>query len=162
SMRVLSGSMIPLHPTPTPAGSAVASSSQRMASCSEGRKPSRSLGVAIVREARMAPLSSTMPARICVPPISIPRTTIRAPKSDTGDAPPGIHVEYLAGNRLRCVFHQKDGGAGDVGNIDHSAREWLLLRYEFVKLARSRPLAHRRADEAGRKHIDADAVRRVV
>src|ERR1035437_2756213 len=77
SMRVLSGSMMPLQPTPTPAGSSVASSSQRMPSCSEDRKPSRSAGVSTVRDATMAPCSSTMPAFICVLPISIPSTTTR-------------------------------------------------------------------------------------
>ena len=40
-----------------------------------GRKPSRSAGVSMVREARMAPCSSTMPALICAPPISMPSTT---------------------------------------------------------------------------------------
>src|ERR1022692_1515929 len=71
--------MMPLQPTPTPAGNAVASSSQRMASCSEGTKPSRSGGVSTVRDASNAPNSSTIPALICAAPMSMPSTTKELP-----------------------------------------------------------------------------------
>src|SRR3954447_13454218 len=42
----------------------------------------------MVRDARIAPFASTMPARMWVPPISIPRTTKRIPpKSDASERP---------------------------------------------------------------------------
>jgi hypothetical protein len=42
----------------------VLSTSQRIASCNDGMNVSRSAGVGIVRDARIAPSSSTIPARI--------------------------------------------------------------------------------------------------
>src|ERR1035438_9422911 len=49
SMRVVAGSIMPLQPTPTPAGCSVLSTSQPMASCKDGRNESRSAGVGMVR-----------------------------------------------------------------------------------------------------------------
>src|ERR1035441_5817280 len=68
--------MTPLQPTPTPAGDSVASMSQRTASSSSAWKLFRSAGVRMLRDARMAPVSSTMPALMWAPPISMPRITI--------------------------------------------------------------------------------------
>ena len=53
-----------IDPDTTPEGSSVLSTSQRMASCNDGKNVSRSPGVGMVRDARIAPSWSTIPARI--------------------------------------------------------------------------------------------------
>src|SRR3954452_6283865 len=103
-----------------------------------------------------------MPARICAPPISIPRTTIASPpRLYAGDAPSAIDGDCLSGNGPRIFAEQEDRGAGDVAGVDHASGERLFFLDEGEQLGRPGALAGRRPDEAGRKHVDTNPVRRV-
>src|SRR5437016_8582070 len=161
-MRVLSGSITPLQPTPTPAGRPLVSSSERSASCNAGRNASRSAGVGIAREATIAPSSSTMPLRIWCPPISMPSMTT-IPPSDSGQAPARIHGQALAGNRTSILAQMKYRGARHVLDVDHAAGQWLLLANEFLQLRGGlRTLAGGRAHKSGSDYIHANSVSRVI
>src|ERR1039457_923723 len=106
-----------------------------MASCSDGTNPSRSLGVGMVREASIAPSLSTIPARIVVPPISIPNTTMRTLSVSSA----GVHAaefrdalrQHAAGGIWRREISHPDLGSGLAGKFpaglriargDHHAR----------------------------------------
>src|SRR5437764_9166786 len=132
-MRVLSGSITPLQPTPTPAGTPLVPSSQRTASCIAGRNASRSGGRGIAREATIAPPSSTIPLRIWCPPMSIPSTTTNPPLNSR-QAPARIHSKDLSCNRARISTQQEQRGARYVLDVDHAVSQRLFLANEILQL----------------------------
>src|SRR6201995_4701171 len=98
----------------------------------------------------MAPLSSTIPARICVLPMSIPRTTMIPFASRAGDAPAAVYGDDLAGDRPRVIAEQEERGAGDIFGVHHAVGQRLLLTNEIEQLGIAGALAGGRGHPARR------------
>ena len=73
-----------------------------------------------------------------------------------------VHPDAFSGHDGRDL-DQEQRGARDIFNVDHAAGERLLLAYEVRESGGGLcALAGGGARQSGRKHIDTNAVRRIV